>query len=231
MTILKIQEVSFAYKNRKQLTPVLNKVGLEIKKNKITAIYGASGSGKSTLLNILSLLYKELDDYQISGKVIYKNEDILSLKREFWRIRRNIILLSQTPNPFNTTIWKNMVFPLKINGIKDKKIIEERITKALHDVNLYNEVRDRLNCSANELSGGQKQKLCFARALVLNPDILLMDEPTSSLDSENKIIIEKLIARLGRDNTIIFASHDHGQIERIADITYECKNGTLIPGS
>jgi len=229
MTVLDINNVSFAYKSGKLTTPVLDNVSLQIRKNKITAIHGASGSGKSTLLNILSLLYKELDDYQIKGEVFYCGSDILAMKKDCWKIRRNIIYLAQVPNPFNTSIWKNMVFPLKINGIKDKKVIEERITKALKDVNLYNEVKDRLDCSANDLSGGQKQKLCFARALVLNPDVLLMDEPTSSLDSENKVIIEDLIARLGSDNTIVFVSHDQDQIDRIADCIYECKNGNLVP--
>jgi len=206
----------------------LNGVNLKIAENKITAIYGASGSGKSTLLNILSLLHKEYETYSIEGKIFYKGEDILALKRDFWRIRRNIIYISQTPNPFNSSIWQNMLFSLKINGFKDKSVIEKKIIKALQDVNLYDEIKDRLNHSALELSGGQKQKLCFARALVLSPDVLLMDEPTSSLDEENKGIFEKLIMKLGNSYSIVFVSHDLNQINRISDHVYKCEDGKLI---
>lgn len=231
MPLLEINNLSFSYKTGRKITPVLENVSLPICKNEITAIYGASGSGKSTLLNILSLLYKELEDCDISGEVVYNGKNILSLKKDFWKVRRNIIYIAQTPNPFDTSIWKNMVFPLKINGIKDKVEIEEKVTQALKDVNLYDEVKDRLDHPANELSGGQKQKLCFARALVLKPDVLLMDEPTSSLDSENKVIIEDLIKQLGINNTIVFVSHDLDQIERIADRVFKCENRTLLPCS
>lgn len=227
MTILDIKNLSFSYKKG---TPVFQGASMQIAEKQITAVYGASGSGKSTFLNVLCLLHKELDSCEVDGEVWYKGENILALTRDFWRVRRNIIYISQSPNPFHSSIWKNMVFPLKINGVTNKQLVEEKITQALLDVNLFDEVKDRLEHPAAELSGGQKQKLCFARALVLRPDVLLMDEPTSSLDEENQTVIEELIKRLGKDNTIVFVSHDMAQINRIANHIYKCENGEVVPG-
>lgn len=216
--ILDVKHLNFHYEKNH----VLDDVNMQIYKNRITAIYGISGSGKTTLLNILSLLFRELSSYKISGEVLFRDQNILDLDKDFWKIRRKIIYIAQTPNPLHKSIWKNMTFPLKIHGIKDPAIIEEKVIAALKDVNLYEEVKDRLNTSALDLSGGQKQKLCLARALVLCPDILLMDEPTSSLDSINKEVLEDLIIKLGKKNTIIFVSHDMKQIRKIADDIYQC---------
>jgi len=222
--IIKVIDLNFSYDNHE----VFHNANIDIIKDKITAIYGDSGSGKSTLLNILSLLFREYDNYSIAGEVRYNGINILSLKKDLWKIRRKIIYISQVPNPLNTTIYENIVFPLKIHGIKDKRIIEDKVKRALISVNLFEEVKDRLNESANDLSGGQKQKLCFARALVLEPDILLLDEPTSSLDTKSKSIIEDLILRLGKSYTIVFVSHDLDQIEKIADDVYVCENRCFI---
>ena len=225
--ILTVKNLSFAYNNEN----VLEDVNMQVFDNRITAIFGSSGSGKSTLLNVFSLLFRELEKFRISGEVLFhaddKAIDILKLKKDFWEIRRKISYIAQTPNPLNTTIFKNVAFPLKITGISNKKVIRESVESALKKVNLIDEVKNRLHTSAFELSGGQKQKLCIARALVLNPDILLLDEPTSSLDTENKDILEELIIQLGKTNTIIFVSHDMDQIRKVANEVFECKNKTI----
>jgi len=210
---------------------ILKDVNLTIQEKRVTAIFGDSGSGKTTLLKILSLLFREETGYSISGKILFCKEkaatDILQLKNDLWQIRRKIVYLAQIPNPLNLSIYKNTAFPLALQGIKNPQEIKEKTVAALEDVNLWTEVKDRLHKSAMELSGGQKQKLCIARALVLNPEIILMDEPTSSLDTGNKNIIEDLIIELGKRYTIVIVSHDKEQIRKTSELFFECRDKTI----
>jgi len=210
---------------------ILKDVNLTIQEKRVTAIFGDSGSGKTTLLKILSLLFREETGYSISGKILFGKEkaatDILQLKNDLWQIRRKIVYLAQIPNPLNLSIYKNTAFPLALQGIKNPQEIKEKTVAALEDVNLWTEVKDRLHKSAMELSGGQKQKLCIARALVLNPEIILMDEPTSSLDTGNKNIIEDLIIELGKRYTIVIVSHDKEQIRKTSELFFECRDKTI----
>ncbi|MDA3884774.1 MAG: phosphate ABC transporter ATP-binding protein [Candidatus Delongbacteria bacterium] len=207
---------------------ILENVNLSIPEMRVSAVFGDSGSGKTTFLRILSLLFREEAAYQVEGEMILNSAqgsiDILQQKKDLWKIRRRIVYLSQTPNPLNMSIYKNTAFPLLLQGEKDKDKIHDKVINSLKEVNLYKEIEHRLNSSAFDLSGGQKQKLCIARALTLQPDVILMDEPTSSLDTSNKKIIEDLIIKLGRNHSIIVVSHDKEQIKKVADEYFECKD-------
>lgn len=225
--ILEIKNLSCSIENDK----IFNDVTLNIPRKKVSAMFGDSGTGKTTLLKTLSLLFREESAFRVSGEIFLNSTenrfDILEVKKDLWKVRRKIVYLSQTPNPLHMSILKNVAFPLQLHGEKDKELINIKVIQALKDVNLYKEIEHRLNSSALDLSGGQKQKLCIARALTLKPDVILMDEPTSSLDSSNKGIIEDLILELGKENSIIVVSHDKDQIRRIADVYFECKEGKI----
>jgi phosphate transport system ATP-binding protein len=223
--ILKINNLNFAYKKNIQ---ILNNINLNIKKSEITSLCGSSGIGKSTLFYIISLLFREFDEYCVSGNIWFKDEDktidLLEVKKDFWKIRRKIVYIAQEPSPLPLSIYKNISFPLKLINIKDKKLIENKVIDSLKKVNLYEQVKHRLNESAQNLSVGQKQKLCIARALVLEPEIILLDEPTASLDKNSMQIIENLIIKLKEYTTVIMISHDKSQVERISDYVYNFEN-------
>lgn len=221
--ILTIKNLTFRYNDNE----VLSDVFMNVTPNKITAIYGDSGSGKSTLLSVMSLMFREQKDTFASGEVLFENQNILNIKKDYSNHRRKVTYIFQEPNPLNKSIYENIAFPLKISGIKKREIIEPQIHSALSEVHLWHQVKDMLNKNAHQLSGGQKQKLCIARALVMKPKILLMDEPTSSLDKNSRNVIEELILELGSKHSIVFVSHDHDQIDRLADITYECSENKL----
>jgi len=227
-TILQVSDLSCKINGMQ----VLDKVEMRIEAGKVSALFGDSGTGKTTFLKILSLLYREDPTYEVSGKILFgKDEaadDILAVRGDLWRIRRKIVYISQVPNPLHMSILKNVEFPLILQGVKDKAVLSEKAVSALKAVNLYEEVKERLNVSATGLSGGQKQKLCIARALTLDPEVILLDEPTSSLDTTNKILIEELIKDLGSKYTIIVVSHDREQIKRIADCCFECADGKIV---
>jgi len=226
--ILTIKNLNYSIEN----LSILENINIKIPYKKVSAIFGDSGSGKTTILKILSLLFREENNYKISGEIFFtqqtENNDLLKLKTDLWQIRKKIVYLSQVPNPLNLSIYKNVAFPLILQGIKDKHLIESKVLAALKDVNLYDEVKERLNSSALDLSGGQKQKLCIARALVLVPEIILLDEPTSSLDSKNKEIIEDLIIDLGKKYTILIVSHDKDQIKKTASTFFECREKGIV---
>lgn len=227
-TILRISDLSCRINGMQ----VLDNVDMRIEAGKVTALFGDSGTGKTTFLKILSLLYREDTAYEVSGKILFSKheaaEDILAVKEDLWRLRRKIVYISQVPNPLHMSILKNVEFPLILQGVKDKAVLSEKAESSLRSVNLYEEVKERLNSSATGLSGGQKQKLCIARALTLDPEVILLDEPTSSLDTTNKLLIEELIKDLGSKYTIIFVSHDREQIRRIADCCFECADGRIV---
>ncbi len=222
--ILDIRNLSFSYGEHS----VLENIFIKIEALKVTAILGDSGSGKSTFLSILSLLFREDSNYSIKGSIFFDKKDILSIKKDFWKIRRNIVYIAQKPNPLHSSIYKNLNFPLKITGNYHKKDFNLIIENGLKQVNLWKDDKDRLHKSALNLSGGQQQKLCIARALMLDPKIILFDEPTSSLDSLNKLLIEDLIQKLRKTVTIIFVSHDNEQITRLADSVYHCHNKNIV---
>ncbi len=224
-----IKELSFAYRRR----PVLDRVAAAIPASMITAIVGPSGQGKSTLLMTLNRLWEEIPGAQASGSIkIRFNRDwieINSPKVDPPWLRARVGMVFQAPNPLPASIYKNMAFPLKIAGVKNRKEVDERVEKALRQAFLWTEVKDRLTDDARTLSGGQQQRLCIARALILEPEILLLDEPTSSLDAEAGAVIEDLLSELKSDCTLVMVSHYQEQVRRIADRVFRLENGILKP--
>ena len=212
-----IDGVSFFYGS----TRVIDNVNAKFKVHTLTAITGPSGQGKSTLLGIFNGMWNDTPAARCNGEVRIRLGDrwISPLKKEIPMplLRRKVAMIFQEPNPLPMSIVKNMAFPLRLAGVRDKNIVEERIQRALKQSFLWEEVKDRLEESALNLSGGQKQRLCIARALVLEPEILLCDEPTSSLDAKAAEVIEELLVSLKSNCTLLVVSHYMDQVRRIGD--------------
>ncbi len=195
----------------------LSSVSLDIAGRAVTTIIGPSGCGKSTFLHCLNQLSVAISSCRVRGKILFRSEDILSPTCDDIQLRRRIGLIFQRPNPFPMSIRRNLELPLREHGLRDRTKIEEAIENALTAVGLWAEVKDRLNGPAQLLSGGQQQRLCIARALVLNPEALLMDEPCSALDPIATSVIEELISSLRERLTIVIVTHNLRQAERIGD--------------
>ncbi len=210
-------------------------IGLQaaFKACRITAIVGPSGQGKSTLLSVFNRLWEEIPGARLIGEVKIRMEgrwmDIYADACPVSWLRRKVGMVFQEPNPLPMSIYKNVAFPLKLAGIKDKAIIEARVYSALQQAFLWEEVKDRLTADARTLSGGQQQRLCIARTLILNPEILLLDEPTASLDTRACEVIEALLLALKTDCTILMVSHYMDQVRRVADRVIELADGCLVP--
>ncbi|MFQ5688238.1 MAG: phosphate ABC transporter ATP-binding protein, partial [Candidatus Scalindua sp.] len=173
-----IKDMSLTYGEKQ----ILKKINLEIAENKITAIIGPSGCGKSSLLRCINRLNELIPESKITGQILFDEKDIYAPDTDVTEIRRKIGMVFQRPNPFPKSIYDNVAYGLRINGIKDKKKIPEVVERSLEDCGLLKEVKDRLHTSAMQLSGGQQQRLCIARALAIEPEVILMDEPCSALD-------------------------------------------------
>ena len=195
--------------------------------NAITTIIGPSGVGKTTFLMVLNRLYELIPNCRVEGKVeIRLNSryvDIHSLP--LTTLRKKVGMVFQVPNPLPMSIFKNVAFPLRLSGVKDRKYLEEKVKEVLKDAILWDEVKDRLEDSALKLSGGQQQRLCIARAMITQPDVLLLDEPTSSLDREAALKIEELLAGLKESCTLIIVSHYADLTRRISDSVITLKDG------
>ena len=211
MNILEIKDVSIYYNGKE----ILKNININVKENEILCIMGPSGCGKSTLLSLINGFLKE-NGGEYTGNVILKGKNIKSMK--LLQLRRSVSTLFQDSKPFPLSIENNILYPIEFyeRKVKNRK---ERISQYLKDVNLYNEVKNDFKMSALKLSGGQKQRLCIARMLTTDPHILIFDEPCSSLDKENTLIIENLIKRLAEKYTVILTTHNVEQAERIADRT------------
>ncbi len=196
---------------------VLDEVSLDIYKGCITALIGPSGCGKTSFLSTLNKMTDAISHAHVTGSIHFDNNNILDAQTNVLQLRRRIGMIFQKPNPFPLSIERNLELPLKEHGIKSRKVRKEKIEKALRDVGLWHEVSDRLNTSALALSGGQQQRLCIARAIILEPEILLMDEPCSALDPISSGIVEDLIIRLRGDYTVIIVTHNLAQAKRVAN--------------
>lgn len=206
----------------------IKEVSMNIKPNTITAFIGPSGCGKSTFLRLFNRMNDYIEGFRVEGKIKIDDDNIYKKKIQLEQLRKEVGMVFQKPNPFPKSIFENVAYGLKIQGIKDKKFINERVEKALLQADLWNEVKDNLNKSALTLSGGQQQRLCIARTLAVEPSIILMDEPTSALDPISTSKIEELIHHLKEIYTIIIVTHNMQQASRISDYTAFFYMGELI---
>jgi phosphate transport system ATP-binding protein len=207
----------------------IKNINLDIKENTATAIIGPSGCGKTTLIRCLNRMHEMTSGATTRGHVFLDNVDIYDKKVDSVVIKRRIGMVFQKPNPFPTmSTYDNVAAGLKLNGIKDKKIIDEVVRESLESAALWSEVKNELEKPGVSLSGGQQQRLCIARALAMQPEVLLMDEPTSALDPIATSKIEELIHELKKDLTIIIVTHNMQQAARIADHTAFMYLGELI---
>lgn len=210
---LQIKNLSIAYAN----TIVIDDVTLDIHKGCITALIGPSGCGKTSFLSALNRLTDLIPDARVSGNIQFDMTDVLSPALDVQALRRKIGMIFQKPNPFPLSIRRNLELPLREYGITKNDLVQKKIETALRDVGLWEEVKERLDAPALSLSGGQQQRLCIARALILEPEVLLMDEPCSALDPISSAVVEDLILRLRGRYTIVIVTHNLAQARRIAN--------------
>jgi phosphate transport system ATP-binding protein len=207
----------------------LKDISVGIYEKAVTALIGPSGCGKSTFLRLFNRMNDLIDNVKITGEISIDQKNIYQIKQsEIDNLRRNVGMVFQKPNPFPKTIFENVAYGLRVNGIKNEKVISDQVELSLRQSALWEEVKDKLKKSAFELSGGQQQRLCIARALAVEPSILLMDEPASALDPISTAKIEELIFELKKDYTIIIVTHNMQQAGRISDYTGFFLNGELI---
>ena len=219
--ILKLKNINVFYGDKK----ILDNINIEFERNKITSIIGPSGCGKTTLLKTINKIILEENNAQITGYMEFDGINSNNIPIEI--LRKNIGIVFQNPTPFPMSIYKNISYALKYYGY-NKKHLENKIIDILKSVNLYDEVKDKLNTSALKLSGGQKQRLCLARSLTVEPNILLLDEPCSSLDIINSEKIENTLIKLKENYTIIIVTHNIKQAKKISDNTIFMRDGKII---
>ena len=207
----------------------LKNVNLSIKANAVTAIVGPSGCGKSTLIRTLNRMHELVPGAKVSGRVLLDGKDIYDDDVDPVQIRRRVGMVFQKPNPFPTmSIYDNVAAGLKLTGVKKGPVLDEIVKKSLQQASLWDEVKDDLKKSGTSLSGGQQQRLCIARALAVNPEVILMDEPCSALDPIATAKIEFLIRKLSEDYTVVVVTHNMQQAARVSDYTAFIYLGELI---
>lgn len=206
----------------------LNSINLDIERNKVTALIGPSGCGKSTFLRCLNRMNDLIDSCQIDGEVLYHSENVYNKNFDVISLRTKVGMVFQKPNPFPMTIYDNIAYGPRCQGVKDKTELNKIVEKSLKNAALWEEVKDRLKDSAMSLSGGQQQRLCIARAIAMEPEVILMDEPTSALDPIATMKIEELINDLKQNYAIVIVTHSMQQAARISDNTAFFHLGELV---
>jgi phosphate transport system ATP-binding protein len=207
---------------------VLKDVSLSIKKNTVTALIGPSGCGKSTFLRCFNRMNDLIESARIEGEILIEGVNIYSDKINVNELRKTVGMVFQKPNPFPKSIFENVAYGMRVNGISNKKIIEEKVELSLRQAALWEEVKDKPKKSAFALSGGQQQRLCIARALAIEPSVVLMDEPASALDPISSVKIEELIYQLKANYTILIVTHNMQQASRTSDKTAFFYLGELV---
>lgn len=219
-----IKELNFFYRDFKALTDI----SLDIYAHEVTAFIGPSGCGKSTLLRCLNRMNDLISYRRIEGKILLDDQNIYDPNLDVVSLRRRIGMVFQKPNPFPKSIFENVAYGMRVNGVKDKAYMTQQVETTLKSAALWDEVKDRIHESALGLSGGQQQRLCIARAMAVEPDVLLMDEPCSALDPIATQKIEELIHQLKETYTIIIVTHNMQQASRVSDITAFFYLGKLV---
>ncbi len=222
--ILDIRELSLWYGEKQ----ALDGVSIEIPKNEITAFIGPSGCGKSTLLRCINRLNDLIDGVRIDGDVRFEGESIYDPRIDINLLRKRIGMVFQKSNPFPKSIYENVAYGCRIQGITRKSVLDDVVEKSLHGAALWDEVKDRLQDSALDLSGGQQQRLCIARAIAVEPEVILLDEPCSALDPIATARIEELMQDLKKDYTQVIVTHNMQQASRVSDYTAFLYLGELI---
>ena len=223
-TIISVQNLNLWYGSNQALYDV----SMELPENQITAFIGPSGCGKSTFLKTLNRMNDLVDGVRIQGKLFYDGQDIYAPQVDTTWLRKEIGMVFQKPNPFPMSIYDNIAYGPRLQGIRAKVKLDEIVETSLRGAAIWDEVKDRLNKSALGLSGGQQQRLCIARALAVEPKVLLMDEPTSALDPISTSKIEELASELKKNYTIIMVTHNMQQAARISDKTAFFLLGKMI---
>lgn len=206
----------------------IKEISMEIAPHTVTAFIGPSGCGKSTFLRIFNRMNDLIDGARFSGKCFVEGQDIYAKSVRVDELRKKVGMVFQKPNPFPKSIFENVAYGLRVNGMGNKEFIAQRVEESLKSTALWEEVKDKLKKSAYELSGGQQQRLCIARALAVSPSVLLMDEPTSALDPISTSKIEELIYQLKKKYTIVIVTHNMQQAARVSDKTGFFMLGKLV---
>jgi phosphate transport system ATP-binding protein len=203
-------------------------ISIDIPARQVTALIGPSGCGKSTFLRTLNRMNDTIDDTHIEGEIMVDGQNVYHSGTDVVELRKKVGMVFQKSNPFPKSIFENVAYGPRIHGIKNRKRLAEIVEKSLFDSALWDEVKDRLDENAMELSGGQQQRLCIARALAIEPQIVLMDEPASALDPRSTARIEDLIGELRTNYTIVIVTHNMQQAARVSDLTAFFYEGQLI---
>lgn len=206
----------------------LHDISLDIGRKMITALIGPSGCGKSSYLRCLNRMNDFIGNVRSTGKIELEGENILDPSTDVIALRRRVGMVFQRPNPFPMSIYDNVAYGARLNGIKDRAVLDELVEQSLQNAALWEEVKDKLNKSAMGLSGGQQQRLCIARAIATLPEVLLMDEPTSALDPMATMRIEELICELKERYTVVIVTHNMQQAARVSDMTAFFLTGELV---
>ncbi len=224
MNKIEVNNLTFCYHNK----PAIKKVSMSVFENTVLALIGPSGCGKSTFLRCVNRMNDIIPNISVDGDILIDGQSIYDINYDVTHLRRRVGMVFQKSNPFPKSIYENIAYGLKINGIKDKYEIEKIVEDSLKRTFLWEEVKDRLHESALRLSGGQQQRLCIARTIAIQPEIILMDEPASALDPISTQKIEELIQELKKKYTIIIVTHNMQQAARVSDFTAFFYMGDLI---
>jgi len=223
-TKITVRDFDFYYGTNK----VLHGITLDIPKNRVTALIGPSGCGKSTFLRSINRMNDIIPGVHVEGKILVDDQDVYASRVDVVSLRRRVGMVFQKSNPFPKSIYDNVAYGLRINGLRDRRKLDEAVERSLQRAALWEEVKDRLKDSALALSGGQQQRLCIARALAVDPEVLLMDEPASALDPIATQKIEELVYELKNNYTIVIVTHNMQQAARVSDRTAFFMLGKLV---
>jgi phosphate transport system ATP-binding protein len=222
--VIEVENLHFYYGS----SEALHNLNIAFPSRQVTALIGPSGCGKSTFLRCLNRMNDLVDIARVTGSIRLRGTEINSTAMDVIELRRRVGMVFQKSNPFPKSVYENVIYGLRIAGVKNKAVLDETVERSLREAALWDEIKDRLHDSALGLSGGQQQRLCIARAIAVNPEVILMDEPCSALDPKSTARVEELIGELRKEFTIIIVTHNMQQAARVSDYTAFLYEGLLI---